>query len=157
MLIPASHVFREYLSEGSKWHCLASDSMSNGRKSSVNAVRPVVFVLGHGREIRIVFRFGFVFHFQDVEQGFQAARFVGADLLWVVVAEVFADRGDRGGEFGHGAACLGPQHAGVKISTDPNRRLQFVRPHGTGVTAEEQAAQLDLLGQLNRATGVEKS
>ena len=60
-----------------------------------------------------------------------------------------------GGEFGHGAAYLGPQHAGVKISTDPNLPLQFVRPYGTGVTAEEQAAQLDLIGQLNRATGVE--
>ena len=60
-----------------------------------------------------------------------------------------------GGQFGHGAAYLGPQHAGVKISTDPNHPLQFVRPYGTGVTAEEQAAQLDLIGQLNRATGVE--
>jgi len=60
-----------------------------------------------------------------------------------------------GGEFGHGAAYLGPQHAGVKISTDPKNPLQFVKPHGTGITAEQQAAELNLIGQLNRVAGVE--
>jgi hypothetical protein len=60
-----------------------------------------------------------------------------------------------GGEFGHGAAYLGPQYAGVKISTDPKNPLHFVTPYGDGVTAEEQAAELDLIGQLNRASGVE--
>ena len=60
-----------------------------------------------------------------------------------------------GGEFGHGAAYLGPQYAGVKISTDLKNPLQFVTPYGTGVTMEEQAAELDLIGQLNRATGIE--
>ena len=60
-----------------------------------------------------------------------------------------------GGEFGHGASYLGPQHAGVKLSTDPKNPLQFVKPYGTGVTAEEQAAELELIGQLNRATGIE--
>jgi hypothetical protein len=60
-----------------------------------------------------------------------------------------------GGEFGHGAAYLGPQHAGVKISTDVKNPLQFVQPYGNGVTTEEQAAELDLIGQLNRAAGVE--
>ena len=60
-----------------------------------------------------------------------------------------------GGEFGHGASYLGPQHAGVKLSTDPKNPLQFVKPYGTGVTAEEQAAELELIGQLNRAAGIE--
>lgn len=59
-----------------------------------------------------------------------------------------------GGEFGHGASYLGPQHAGVKLSTDPKNPLQFVRPYGDGIAAEEQAAELDLIGQLNRAVGV---
>jgi hypothetical protein len=59
-----------------------------------------------------------------------------------------------GGEFGHGAAYLGPQYAGVKISTDLKNPLHFVKPYGRGVTAEEQAAELDLIGQLNRASGV---
>jgi hypothetical protein len=60
-----------------------------------------------------------------------------------------------GGEFGHGASYLGPQHAGVKLSTDPKNSLQFVKPHGSGVTAGEQAAELKLIGQLNRAAGIE--
>jgi hypothetical protein len=60
-----------------------------------------------------------------------------------------------GGEFGHGASYLGPQHAGVKLSTDPKNPLQFVKPYGTGVTGEEQAAELELIGKLNRAAGVE--
>ena len=60
-----------------------------------------------------------------------------------------------GGEFGHGASYLGPQHAGVKLSNDPKQPMPFVAPHGTGITAEEQAAELDLIGRLNRAAGVE--
>lgn len=60
-----------------------------------------------------------------------------------------------GGEFGHGASYLGPHHAGVKLSTDPRNPLPFVTPHGAGITAEEQAAELDLIGQLNRAAGVQ--
>ncbi len=60
-----------------------------------------------------------------------------------------------GGEFGHGASYLGPQHAGVKLSTDPQAPLPFVAPYGTGITAEEQAAQLDLIGRLNREAGIE--
>ncbi len=60
-----------------------------------------------------------------------------------------------GGEFGHGASYLGPQHAGVKLSSDPKNPLPFVAPFGTGVTAEEQAAELELIGKLNRAAGVQ--
>jgi hypothetical protein len=60
-----------------------------------------------------------------------------------------------GGEFGHAASYLGPHNSGVKLSTDPNNPLPFVSPYGNGVTAEEQAAELDLIGQLNRAAGVE--
>ena len=60
-----------------------------------------------------------------------------------------------GGEFGHGASYLGPHHAGVKLSSDPQDPLPFVTPYGTGVTADEQAAQRDLIAQLNRTAGVE--
>ncbi|HAA59900.1 MAG TPA: DUF1501 domain-containing protein [Planctomycetaceae bacterium] len=60
-----------------------------------------------------------------------------------------------GGEFAHGASYLGPHHAGVKLSTDPANPLPFVSPFGQGVTAEEQEAELDLIGKLNRAVGVE--
>jgi len=60
-----------------------------------------------------------------------------------------------GGEFGHGASYLGPHHAGVKLSSDPRSPLPFITPHGAGITAEEQAAELDLIGQLNRASGVQ--
>lgn len=60
-----------------------------------------------------------------------------------------------GGEFGHGASYLGPHHAGVKLSTDLGDPLPFVTPHGNGTTAEEQAAELDLIGKLNRAVGVD--
>ena len=60
-----------------------------------------------------------------------------------------------GGEFGHGASYLGPQHAGVKLSTDPKAPLPFVSPYGSGVTAEEADAQLQLIGQLNHAAGVQ--
>ena len=60
-----------------------------------------------------------------------------------------------GGEFGHGASYLGPQHAGVKLSTDPKNPLQFVKPFGAGLANDEQAAELELIGQLNRAAGVD--
>ena len=60
-----------------------------------------------------------------------------------------------GGEFGHGASYLGPQHAGVKLSTDPLAPLPFVSPYGSGVTDEEADAQLQLIGRLNQAAGVQ--
>ena len=59
-----------------------------------------------------------------------------------------------GGEFAHGANYLGPHHAGVKLSTDPNNPLPFVSPR-KGVTAEEAAAELALIQKLNRASGIE--
>ena len=59
-----------------------------------------------------------------------------------------------GGEFAHGANYLGPHHAGVKLSTDPDNPLPFVFPKGD-VTAKEAAAELELIGKLNRASGIE--
>jgi hypothetical protein len=59
-----------------------------------------------------------------------------------------------GGEFAHGANYLGPHHAGVKLSTDPDNPLPFVKPQ-PGVTAKEAAAELELIGKLNRASGIE--
>jgi hypothetical protein len=60
-----------------------------------------------------------------------------------------------GGEFGHGASYLGPQYAGVKMSSDPQNPLDFVKPFGKGMTSREQKAQLKLIRQLNQAAGVE--
>ena len=60
----------------------------------MNAIRPIVFVLGHGWERGVDFRFGRVLNLKNVKQGFQAVRFVVADLLRIVVAEVLADLGN---------------------------------------------------------------
>ncbi len=59
-----------------------------------------------------------------------------------------------GGEFAHGANYLGPHHAGVKLSTDPDNSLPFVAPKGN-VTAAEAASELNLIGKLNRISGIE--
>ena len=56
----------------------------------------IVVILGHGWEVGVVIRFGIVLHFQHVEQRFQVVRLVVADLLWIVVAKILADLGDRG-------------------------------------------------------------
>jgi len=59
-----------------------------------------------------------------------------------------------GGVQGHGANYLGPEHAGVQLSTDPAAPLPFAQPDKT-VFREEQAAEFELLGKLNRLAGVE--
>ncbi len=60
-----------------------------------------------------------------------------------------------GGAFTHGAAYLGPQHGGVRLNTDPKNPLPFIRPPEGALTAEEQAANLSLLGKLNRLAGID--
>ena len=60
-----------------------------------------------------------------------------------------------GGAFTHGAAYLGPEHGGVRLNTDPKNPLPFIRPHEGALTAEEQAANLSLLGKLNRLAGID--
>lgn len=59
-----------------------------------------------------------------------------------------------GGEWTHGAAYLGPEHAGVRLATTGPEPLPYVEPPGE-ILAEEQAEKFRLLGDLNRIAGVE--
>jgi hypothetical protein len=59
-----------------------------------------------------------------------------------------------GGVHGHGSHYLGPEHDGVRLAVDPKNPLPFAaRP--AGQSAEEQTAEFDLLGRLNRLAGIE--
>ncbi len=60
-----------------------------------------------------------------------------------------------GGAFTHGAAYLGPEHGGVRLQTDPRNPLPFIRSPEGGVSAEQQVANLGLLGKLNRLAGID--
>ena len=59
-----------------------------------------------------------------------------------------------GGVGAHGASYLGPEHAGVKISTNPANPLPFGTP-GNNVYIQERRQQLDLLNKLHSLTAVE--
>ena len=59
-----------------------------------------------------------------------------------------------GGSWTHGAAYLGPEHAGVRLNPEGKEPLPFVVP-GPGMTAEEQVAEFGLMGRLNRLAGVD--
>jgi len=59
-----------------------------------------------------------------------------------------------GGIQGHGANYLGPEHTGIQLATDPANPLPFAQPDKT-VFREEQAAEFELLGKLNRLAGVQ--
>ncbi|MSR59128.1 MAG: DUF1501 domain-containing protein [Planctomycetaceae bacterium] len=59
-----------------------------------------------------------------------------------------------GGVGAHGANYLGPEHAGVQLSTDPKNPLPFSGP-GPDVYREEQLGEFGLLGRLNRLSGIE--
>jgi hypothetical protein len=59
-----------------------------------------------------------------------------------------------GGSWTHGAAYLGPEHAGVRLDPAAKEPLPFVTP-GSGMTAEEQVAEFGLLGRLNRLAGID--
>ncbi|MEX1096016.1 MAG: DUF1501 domain-containing protein [Planctomycetales bacterium] len=71
---------------------------------------------------------------------------------FVVLGEPLADC--CGGNEGHGADYLGPQHAGVRLKVDPKDPLPFAAP-GAGYYREEQRAEFELLAQLNRQAAVE--
>ena len=60
-----------------------------------------------------------------------------------------------GGAFTHGAAYLGPQYGGVRLSTDAKKPLPFIQPPPGTITAEEQLENLTLLGKLNRLSGID--
>jgi hypothetical protein len=59
-----------------------------------------------------------------------------------------------GGMNGHGGSYLGPEHDGVKLETDPQAPLPFALP-SPGVYQEEQQAEFELLGRLNRIASVQ--
>jgi hypothetical protein len=59
-----------------------------------------------------------------------------------------------GGNMAHGANYLGPEHAGVRLNVDPKNPLPYASP-GTDKYHEEQAAEFDLLGRLNRLNGIQ--
>jgi hypothetical protein len=57
-----------------------------------------------------------------------------------------------GGVMGHGANYLGPEHSGVRMNVDPKSPLPFSTP-GADKFLEEQQAEFDLVGRLNRLSG----
>jgi hypothetical protein len=59
-----------------------------------------------------------------------------------------------GGSWTHGAAYLGPEHAGVRLNPDGKEPLPFVAP-GAGMSVEEQRAEFSLMGRLNRLAGID--
>ena len=60
-----------------------------------------------------------------------------------------------GGTFTYGSAYLGPEHGGVRFSTDPKKPLPFIAPPAGSITQEEQVRNLSLLGQLNQLAGID--
>lgn len=72
---------------------------------------------------------------------------------FVVLGEPSADC--CGAAWTHGSSYLGPRHSGVKLKTDPNNPLPFVRPADPSMSLEEQAQNFSLLGKLNRLSGIE--
>ena len=60
-----------------------------------------------------------------------------------------------GGTFTYGSAYLGPEHGGVRFSTDPKKPLPFIAPPAGSITQEEQMQNLSLLGKLNRLAGID--
>lgn len=59
-----------------------------------------------------------------------------------------------GGKEGHGANYLGPQHDGVQLEINPKNPLPFALPEKS-VYREEQQAEFELLGELNRLSAIE--
>jgi hypothetical protein len=60
-----------------------------------------------------------------------------------------------GGAWTFGAGYLGPEYAGVRLSTDPKAPLPFISSAGHGVLPDEQEASFSLLGRLNRLSGID--
>jgi hypothetical protein len=60
-----------------------------------------------------------------------------------------------GGAWTYGAGYLGPEYAGVRLEVDPKRPLPFLSSADPKTTAEEQQANLSLLGKLNSMAGIQ--
>src|SRR5438034_7108601 len=52
-----------------------------------------------------------------------------------------------GGAFTHGAAYLGPEYGGVRLSVDAKKPLPFIAPAAGSITAAEHQENLSLLGK----------
>lgn len=59
-----------------------------------------------------------------------------------------------GGSWTYGASYLGPEYGGVRLQVGGKEALPFVKPPA-GITAEEQRAELSLLGKLNHLSGID--
>lgn len=59
-----------------------------------------------------------------------------------------------GGQWAHGAAYLGPEHAGVRLNLDGDTPLPFGK-RAAGKSGSTQAAEFELIAKLNRLSGVE--
>ena len=59
-----------------------------------------------------------------------------------------------GGAWTHGASYLGPEYAGVRLSSDPKKPLPYLAP-ADSMTADEQRENFSLLGRLNRISGID--
>jgi hypothetical protein len=57
-----------------------------------------------------------------------------------------------GGSWTHGSSYLGAEYAGVRLNVGARDPLPFVTP---GMGREEQQAELELIGRLNRLSGIE--
>ena len=71
---------------------------------------------------------------------------------FVVLGGSLCDR--FGGNGGHRGDYLGPEHDGVGISVDPKNPMPYAAPP-RGTFAEEQRAEFELLGDLNRLSAAE--
>ncbi|MBI1904226.1 MAG: DUF1501 domain-containing protein [Planctomycetia bacterium] len=71
---------------------------------------------------------------------------------FVVMGQPIADC--CGGAAAHGGSYLGREHDGVPLAVDPKSPLPFNTPAGD-VLRDEQAAEFELLGRLNRFSAVE--
>src|SRR5580765_6446623 len=60
-----------------------------------------------------------------------------------------------GGAFTHGAAYLGPEFGGVRLSVDPKKPLPFIKPPDGALSTAEQIENLSLLGKLNHIAGID--
>ena len=59
-----------------------------------------------------------------------------------------------GGAFTYGAAYLGPEYGGVRLNVDAKKPLAFIKPP-EGISPQEQADNLSLLGKLNALAGID--
>lgn len=60
-----------------------------------------------------------------------------------------------GGAFTHGAAYLGPEYSGVRLSVDPKNPMPFIQAPAGTIGSKEQMENLSLLGKLNHLAGVD--